>query len=77
MKSYVYVLATLMEDRILTKCYSQLAIHLEKESCALLVLELGEQLSQPDALTSRYTPPRTMTTRQFSASGNAMSPDRT
>jgi hypothetical protein len=43
MKSHIYVFALIVEDMILTECYTRLAIHLEKKGCALLVLQFDEQ----------------------------------
>jgi hypothetical protein len=49
----INMLAPIMEDRVLTKGYSRLAIHLELKWRAPLALQLGEQPCKPDALTGR------------------------
>ena len=56
MKSDIYMFTPIVEDRIFTESNSRLAVHLENEGCALLALQLGEQLRQPNTLAGRCCP---------------------
>jgi hypothetical protein len=55
-KSDVYVLASLMENEILTEGDCRLTVHLGKKWCTPPVLQLGEKLCQPNPLTGRRSP---------------------
>ena len=56
MIAHIYMFTSIVENGILTECNRRLAVHLQNEGRALLALQLGQQLRQPNALTGRRSP---------------------